>query len=99
MYYVATGKKPENMKTSPQESYAIMEKKLGETAPPEIREILTKAMAVKPQQRYRSFEALRGDLAHQNLVRNAEFEDRQVQFSHMFLILATLFLIGLISAY
>lgn len=99
MYYVTTGKKPENMKSTPLQSYAIMEQKLSESAPLEITEILTKAIAVKPQQRYRSFNELRGDLSHKNRIADPYYEVRQVQFINMFLILATLFLIGLISAY
>ncbi len=99
MYYVTTGKKPENMKSTPLQSYAIMEQKLSESAPLEITEILTKAIAVKPQQRYRSFKELRGDLSHKNRIADPYYEVRQVQFINMFLILATLFLIGLISAY
>lgn len=99
MYYVTTGKKPENMKTTPQQSYAIMEQKLSESAPAEITEILTKSIAVKPQQRYRSFNELLGDLSHKNRIVDPYFEVRQVQFINVFLILATLFLIGFISAY
>ena len=99
MYYVTTGKKPENMKTSPQESYATMEKKLSETAPEEITQILTKSIAVKPHQRYRSFDEILCDLSHENQIKDEEFEAHQVQSINVFLILATLFLIGLMSAY
>ncbi|MDD3305490.1 MAG: serine/threonine-protein kinase [Acetobacterium sp.] len=99
MYYVTTGKKPENMKTSPFESYAIMEKKLNETAPQEITQILMKAIAVKPHLRYSSFEEILGDLASGNQIKDVEFEERQIQASNVLLILAMLFLIALISAY
>lgn len=99
MYYVTTGKKPENMKTSPQESYATMAKKLSETAPEEITQILTKSIAVKPHQRYRSFDEILCDLSHENQIKDEEFEAHQVRSINVFLILATLFLIGLMSAY
>lgn len=99
MYFVSTGKKPENMKTSPQDSFAVMEEKLNETVSTEITPILTKAMAIKPQQRYQSFEQILGELSHQYQQTDGELESHQIQSIRMFLILATLFLIGVISAY
>ena len=99
MYFVCTGKKPENMKTSPQDSFAVMENKLIEIAPTEVTPILTKAMAIKPQQRYQSFEQILGELSHHYQQTDGELESHQIQSIHMFLILATLFLIGVISAY
>ncbi len=99
MYYVTTGKKPENMKTSPLESFAVMEKKLSETAPAKITQVLTKAIAVKPHQRYSNFDEILWDLSHENQLKDAELVVRQDQFIKVFLILATLFLVGLISVY
>ncbi|MDO9491009.1 serine/threonine-protein kinase [Acetobacterium sp.] len=99
MYYVATGKKPENMKTTPLESFATMEKKLSETVPEEITQVLTKAIAVKPHQRYSNFDEILWDLSHENQLKDAELAVRQDQFIKVFLILTTLFLVGLISVY
>nr|WP_320025813.1 serine/threonine-protein kinase [uncultured Acetobacterium sp.] len=99
MYYVATGKKPENMKTDPLESYVTMKKQLNEKAPEEITQILTKAIAVKPYQRYKSFDEILWDLSHENHSKDKESEVRQVQSINVFLILAILFLIGLMSTY
>lgn len=99
MYYVTTGKKPENMKTSPQESFAMMEKRLAKIVPPEITQILTKSIAVKPHQRYKSFVEILSDLNHDQQTKAERIQERQVQAINVLLIWATLFIMGLITAY
>lgn len=97
MYYMTTGTKPENMKSHAMDSYAIMEKTLKETASSQIYHILTKSLAVKPYQRPISFEEILTDLSKkENLNWNKRIDESKKQSIAMFLILAVLFLTGVL---
>ncbi|HEY5556359.1 serine/threonine-protein kinase [Acetobacterium sp.] len=97
MYYVTTGTKPENMKSNAMDSFKIMEKNLKETTSYQIYNILTKSLAVNPYKRSVSFEQILSDLSKkENLNRNEQIDELKEQSIVVFLILAALFLTGLL---
>ncbi|MGD9474476.1 MAG: serine/threonine protein kinase [Eubacteriaceae bacterium] len=95
MYQLATGIKPENMKTDPQKSIIIIEEKLSQAVPSDLSLVIRKAMAVNEKGRYKSFKALLWDLNHPDLIISPEQEIQNIRVSALFIIVTVLFLIGL----
>ncbi|WKY42825.1 serine/threonine-protein kinase [Eubacteriaceae bacterium ES2] len=95
MYQLATGIKPENMKTDPQTSIYIMTEKLAHTVPPDISLVIRKAMEINEKGRYKSFTALLWDLNHPDQILSPEQEIQNIRASALFIIVTVLFLIGL----
>jgi serine/threonine-protein kinase len=98
MYFLLTGKKPENMKTEPEESYRIMRQNIIETAPPPLKTVLIKALEVQPQQRYGSFEEILLDLSgNEHQIQNVINMRSGAAVSRAVAVFAVLFLICMLS--
>ncbi|MBC3888317.1 protein kinase [Acetobacterium paludosum] len=95
MYFLATGMKPEDMKTESKKSYEIMKKNLTEMTSPWLAYMLIKSIAINPSQRYVNFDEVLYDLEEEPFKKLEEQQKSKQQIALVMLIFCFLFLFGI----